>query len=81
MIPAMRIGLNYAHNSGPGSPTIINVSTVYTLSKTTHLYAAFNRATDGVPSSYSAIVDAGTNAAITQTGTSNAVIVGIQKGF
>ncbi|MEY3790423.1 MAG: hypothetical protein RLZ09_1259 [Pseudomonadota bacterium] len=81
MMPAMRIGLNYARNSGPGSPAIINVSTVYTLSKTTHLYAAFNRATEGVPSSYSAIVDAGTNAALTQPGTSNAVMVGVQKGF
>jgi predicted porin len=81
MMPAMRIGLNYAHNSGPGNPAIINVSTVYTLSKTTHLYAAFNRATEGVPSSYSAIVDAGTNAALTQPGTSNAVMVGVHKGF
>lgn len=81
LIPSTRIGINYAHNSGPGNPSIINLSTVYSLSKTTHLYAAFNRATDGIPSSYSAIVDSGSDATLTQPGTSNAVIVGLQKNF
>jgi predicted porin len=81
LIPSTRIGLNYARNSGPGHPSIINLTTVYSISKTTHLYAAFNRATDGIPSSYSAIVDSGSDATLTQPGTSNAVIVGFQKGF
>jgi predicted porin len=76
LIPSTRIGINYAHNSGPGNPSIINLSTVYSLSKSTHLYAAFNRATDGIPSSYS-----GSDATLTQPGTSNAVIVGLQKSF
>ena len=81
VIPSTRVGINYARNSGPGKPSIINLSTVYTLSKTTYLYAAFNRATDGVPSSYSAIVDSGTDATLTQPGTSNAIMVGMQKRF
>jgi hypothetical protein len=46
-----------------------------------NLYAAFNRATDGVSSSYSAIGDAAADPTLTQTGTSNAVIIGLQKGF
>ena len=80
-IPNASVGVNYARNSGPGNPTIMNVSAVYSMSKTTSLYAVFNRATDGVPSSYSALGDSGADPTLTQLGTSNAVIVGIQKGF
>ena len=81
LMPNASVGVNYARNSGPGHPSIINVSAVYSMSKTMNLYAAFNRATDGVPSSYSAIGDASADPTLTQTGTSNAFIVGIQKGF
>lgn len=81
VIPSASVGINYARNDGAGNPEIINLSAVYSLSKTTNLYAAFNRATDGVPSSYSGNVDAGTDPTLTQTGSSNAVILGIQKGF
>ena len=80
-IPNGSVGVNYARNDGPGRPTIINVSAVYAMSKTMNLYAAFNRATDGIPSSYSALVDAGGDSTLTQPGTSNAVIIGLQKGF
>lgn len=81
VMPAASFGINYAHNDGPSSPNIWNVSAVYSLSKTTNLYAAFNRATDGIPSSYSGNVDAGLTPALAQIGTSNAFMVGLQKGF
>lgn len=81
LIPAASIGVNYARNDGANTPEIYNISAVYSLSKTTNLYAAYNHATDGVPSSYSGNNDAAGNPALTQTGTSNAFIVGIQKGF
>ena len=81
LMPAASVGINYAHNNSTNSPEIINVSAVYSLSKTTNLYAAYNHATDGVPSSYSGNNDAAGNPALLQTGTSNAFIVGIQKGF
>lgn len=81
LMPAASVGINYAHNNSANSPEIINVSAVYSLSKTTNLYAAYNHATDGVPSSYSGNNDAAGNPALLQTGTSNAFIVGIQKGF
>lgn len=81
VMPAASIGINYARNNGANTPQIYNVSAVYSLSKLTNLYAAFNRATDGVPSSYSNNNDAATNPALAQTGSSNAFIVGIQKGF
>lgn len=81
VMPNSSVGVNYARNDGPGHPSIMNVSAVYAMSKTMNLYAAFNRATEGVPSSYSAIGDAAADPTLTQTGTSNAVIVGLQKGF
>ncbi len=81
VIPSASVGLNYARNNSAGNPEIINLSAVYSLSKTTNLYAAFNRATDGVPSSYSGNVDAGTNPSLVQAGSSNAFMLGIQKGF
>lgn len=81
LMPAASVGINYAHNDGAGSPTLWNLSAVYALSKSTRLYAAINRATDGVPSSYSGNVDGGSNAALAQAGSSNAVMLGIQKGF
>lgn len=81
LIPSTSVGINYARNDSAGNPDIINLSAVYAMSKTTNLYAAFNRATEGVPSSYSGNVDAGTDAGLAQTGSSNAFIVGIQKGF
>jgi predicted porin len=80
-MPHATVGVNYARNDGPGHPSIINVSAIYEMSKTMNLYAAFNRATDGVSSSYSAIGDAAADPTLTQTGTSNAVIIGLQKGF
>jgi hypothetical protein len=45
------------------------------------LYAAFNRGTDAAPSSYSGWVDGSANAALAQSGSSNALILGLQKGF
>lgn len=81
MMPNASVGVNYAHNDSAGTPKIYNLSAMYSLSKTTNLYAAINRATEGVPSSYSALVDASTTSGIEQTGASTAVIVGIQKGF
>lgn len=81
MMPNASVGVNYARNDGTGDPSIINVSAVYALSKTTNLYAVFNRGTDGAPSSYSGSVDASADPTLVQTGSSNAVIVGIQKGF
>jgi predicted porin len=81
MMPNASVGVNYARNDGANNPSIINVSAVYALSKTTNLYAAFNRGTDGAPSSYSGSVDATANPALVQTGNSNAFIVGVQKGF
>ncbi len=81
LIPSTSVGVNYARNDSAGNPDIINLSAVYAMSKTTNLYAAFNRATEGVPSSYSGNVDAGTNASVAQSGSSNAFILGIQKGF
>ncbi len=79
--PNSVVGVNYARNDGPGSPTIMNVSAIYAMSKSMNLYAAFNRATDGVPSSYSALGDLAGDPTLTQPGTSNAVIIGLQKGF
>lgn len=81
VIPSTSVGVNYARNDSAGNPDIINLSAVYSMSKTTNLYAAFNRASEGVPSSYSGNVDAGTNASLAQAGSSNAFILGIQKGF
>lgn len=82
MMPNASVGVNYARNDSAGTPEIYNVSAMYSLSKTTNLYAAVNRASNGVPSSYSALVDASTTSgALAQTGSSTAVIVGIQKGF
>lgn len=81
LIPAASVGVNFAHNDSANSPEIVNVSAVYSLSKTTNLYAAYNHATDGIPSSYSGNNDAATNPSLLQTGSSNAFIVGIQKGF
>lgn len=81
VIPAASIGINYAHNNSANTPEIFNVSAMYSLSKLTNLYAAYNHATDGVPSSYSGNNDASGNPALLQTGTSNAFIVGIQKSF
>jgi predicted porin len=81
VIPSASVGINYARNDSAGNPDIINLSAVYSMSKTTNLYAAFNRATEGVPSSYSGNVDAGISPSLAQTGSSNAVILGIQKGF
>ncbi len=80
--PNASVGINYARNSGTNNPAIINLSAVYALSKTTSFYAAYNHATDGAFSSYSGSVDAGANpATLAQTGTSNAFMVGLQKGF
>ena len=81
IMPAASIGINYARNDGTNTPEIYNVSAMYSLSKTTNLYAAYNHATDGIPSSYSGNNDATANATLAQTGSSNAFIVGIQKGF
>ena len=81
IMPAASIGINYARNDGTNTPEIYNISAVYSLSKTTNLYAAYNHATDGIPSSYSGSNDATANSALAQTGSSNALIVGIQKGF
>ncbi len=81
MMPNASVGVNYARNDSAGDPSIINLSAVYALSKTTNLYAVFNRGTDGAPSSYSGSVDATADATLAQTGSSNAVILGIQKGF
>ncbi len=82
MMPNASVGVNYARNDSAGTPEIYNVSAMYSLSKTTNLYAAVNRATNGVPSSYSALVDSSTlGTGVQQTGSSTAVIVGIQKGF
>ena len=81
LMPAASVGVNYARNDGTNTPEIYNISAVYSLSKTTNLYAAYNHATDGVPSSYSGNNDAAANPALLQTGSSNAFIVGIQKGF
>jgi predicted porin len=81
MMPNASVGVNYARNDSAGTPEIYNLSAMYSMSKTTNLYAAINRAGNGVPSSYSALVDAPTVTGIQQTGSSTAVIVGIQKGF
>lgn len=81
MMPNASVGVNYARNDSAGTPQIYNLSAMYSLSKMTNLYAAINRASDGVPSSYSALVDSSTISGIQQTGSSTAVIVGIQKGF
>ena len=80
-MPNASVGVNYARNDSTGHPSIINLSAVYSLSKTTNLYAAFNRGTDGAPSSYSGWVDGSADATLAQTGSSNAVILGLQKGF
>lgn len=82
LIPNASVGLNYARNSGAGHPDIVNVSAVYSLSKTTNLYAVFNHASEGAFSSYSGLVDASVSpTTLSQPGKSNAVIVGLQKGF
>lgn len=80
--PNTSVGINYARNSGSGKPAIINLSAVYSISKTTNFYAAFNHATDGAYSSYSGSVDATVSpVSLAQSGTSNAFMVGLQKGF
>ncbi len=81
MMPSASMGVNYARNDSTGHPSIINLSTVHALSKTTNLYAAFNHGTDGAPSSYSGWVNGSADAALAQTGSSNALILGLQKGF
>lgn len=81
VMPSTRLGINYAHNNSIGSPEIINLSAVYALSKNTKLYAAYNHATDGIPSSYSGNNDAAGNASLAQNGKSDAFMVGVQKGF
>lgn len=81
MMPNASVGVNYARNDSVGNPSIINLSAVYALSKTTNLYAVFNRGTDGAPSSYSGSVDGTADATLAQAGNSNAFIVGIHKGF
>lgn len=81
VMPSTRLGINYAHNNSTGSPEIINLSAVYALSKSTKLYAAYNHATDGIPSSYSGNNDAASNSSLTQSGNSDAFMIGIQKGF
>lgn len=81
VMPNASVGLNYARNDGTGHPSIINLSAAYALSKNTNLYAAFNRGTDGAPSSYSGWVSGSADATLAQTGSSNALIVGLQKGF
>ncbi len=81
VMPSTRVGLNYAHNNSAGSPEIINLSAMYALSKSTKLYAAYNHATDGIPSSYSGNNDASGTPSLIQIGSSNAFMVGIQKGF
>ncbi len=80
-LPNTNVGLNYARNDSTGHPSIINLSAMYSLSKTTNLYAAFNRGTDAAPSSYSGWVDGSANATLAQSGSSNALILGLQKGF
>lgn len=81
VMPNASVGLNYARNDSTGHPAIINLSAVYALSKTTNLYAALNRGTDGAPSSYSGWVDGSADATLAQSGSSNALILGLQKGF
>ena len=81
VIPNTSLGVNYARNDSTGHPSIINLSAVYAMSNTTNLYAAFNRGTDGAPSSYSGWVNGSADAALAQTGSSNALILGLQKGF
>lgn len=79
--PSTRLGINYAHNDSAGNPEIINLSAVYALSKNTKLYAAYNHATDGIPSSYSGNNDTAGNPSLAQSGNSDAFMIGIQKGF
>ena len=81
LMPSTRVGVNYAYNNSNGNPQIINLSAVYSLSKSTKLYAAYNHATDGVPSSYSGNNDAADNINLAQGGSSDAFIIGLQKGF
>jgi len=81
LMPNASVGLNYARNDSAGHPSIINLSALYALSNTTNLYAAFNRGTDGAPSSYSGWVNGSADATLAQTGSSNALILGLQKGF
>ncbi len=81
MMPNTSVGLNYARNSGAGHPSIINLSAMYSLSKTLDMYAAYNHATDGAYSSYSGFVDASATPTLSQTATSDAFILGIRKGF
>ena len=81
MMSNTSVGLNYARNDSTGHPSIINLSAVYALSKSTNFYAAFNRGTDSAPSSYSGWVNGSSDATLTQTGSSNALILGLQKGF
>jgi predicted porin len=82
LMPNTSVGINYARNNGIGTPSIANISAVYALSKTTNIYAAFNRGSDGAASSYSGLVDAATSPlTLAQAGSSNAFIIGLQKGF
>jgi len=81
-MPSASVGLNYARNNGTGNPDIINVSAVYSVSKTTNLYAVYNHASEGAFSSYSGLVDASVSpTTLSQPGKSNAIMVGLQKGF
>ncbi len=83
IMPKTNVGINFARNSGTNHPSIINLSAVYSASKSTELYVAFNHAKDGAFSSYSGAVDATANpAAYSQTvSISNAFILGLRKGF
>jgi len=82
-MPNASVGINYARNDGTGDPSIVNLSGVYALSKTSNIYVAFNHATDGAFSSYSGLVDASVSPlTLSQTGSkSNAFMIGMQKGF
>ena len=83
VMPKTNVGINFARNSGTNHPSIINVSAVYSFSKSTEVYAAFNHAKDGAFSPYSGAVDATANpATLSQTvSISNAFILGLRKGF
>jgi predicted porin len=83
VMPKTNVGINFARNSGPNHPSIINLSAVYSFSKSTEVYAAFNHAKDGAFSSYSGSVDATASpATLSQTvSISNAFILGLRKGF
>lgn len=83
VLPSAHVGLNYARNSGLNHPSIINLSAIYSLSKSTDIYAAFNHAKDGAFSSFSGSVDATANplTLAQSTAISNAFMLGLRKGF